>query len=128
MLRIVAKSKIQRPRVTDKNLVYEGSIAVDTRLLKLADIAPGEIVQVVNINTGARFETYALKGKPGEVCLNGGAARLGEVGDQLIVISYCLIDSVEIEGHCIRKVNVDDRNRPIARKSAGRGLRPRPPK
>ena len=112
MLRIVAKSKIQRPRVSDKNLVYEGSIAIDPKLLELADIMVGEMVQVVNVNSGARFETYTIEGKPGEVCLNGGTARLGEVGDPLIIISYCLMDSVEAAGYCIRKVVVDDDNRP----------------
>jgi aspartate 1-decarboxylase len=113
MLRIVAKSKIQRPRLTDKNLRYEGSIAIDPKLLKLADVAEGEMVQVVNVNNGARFETYTIEGKPGEVCLNGAAARLGEVGDEVIIISYCLLDSSEMAGHKLRKVIVDERNRPV---------------
>ncbi len=113
MLRIVARSKIQRPRITDKNLRYAGSIAIDTRLLKLADIAPSEMVQVVNVSTGARFETYVIEGGPGVVALNGGAARLGEVGDELIVIAYSLMDSAEAARHRIRKVSVDERNRPV---------------
>lgn len=113
MMRIVARSKIQRPRVTDKNLRYEGSIAIDTRLLRLADIAPSEQVQVVNVSTGARFETYVIEGGPGDVKLNGGAARLGEVGDELIIIAYALMDSTEVAHHHIRKVNVDERNRPV---------------
>jgi aspartate 1-decarboxylase len=115
MLRIVAKSKIQRPRVTGKNLAYEGSIAVDRRLLTLADMIPGELVQVVNVNNGARFETYLLSGRPGEVCLNGAAARLGEIGDPLIVISYALMDSAECARYSIRVVAVDDRNCPVKR-------------
>jgi aspartate 1-decarboxylase len=113
MLRIVARSKIQRPRITDKNLRYEGSIAIDTRLLELADIAPSEMVQVVNVSTGARFETYVIEGGPGVLALNGGAARLGEVGDELIVIAYSLMDSAEAARHHIRKVNVDEHNQPI---------------
>ena len=113
MLRIVAKSKIQRPRLTDKHLRYEGSIAVDPKLLELADISEGEMVQVVNVNNGARFETYTIKGKPGEVCLNGAAARLGEVGDEVIIISYCLLDARELAGHRLCLVRVDDRNRPV---------------
>ena len=113
MLRIVARSKIQRPRITDKNLRYEGSIAIDTRLLKLADIAPSEMVQVVNVSTGARFETYVIEGGPGVIALNGGAARLGEVGDELIVIAYSLMDSTETARHHIRKVSVDEHNRPV---------------
>jgi aspartate 1-decarboxylase len=114
MLRIFARAKIQRPRVTGKNLLYEGSIAIDGRLLKLADIAIGEMVQVVNVSSGARFETYTIEGRPGEVCLNGGAARMGEIGDQVIVIAYGLMDPAEIPGHHVRKVTVDDRNRPAA--------------
>jgi aspartate 1-decarboxylase len=112
MMRIVARSKIQRPRVTDKNLRYEGSIAIDTRLLRLADIAPSEQVQVVNVATGARFETYVIEGGPGDIKLNGGAARLGEVGDELIIIAYALMDSTEVARHRIRKVDVDEQNRP----------------
>lgn len=113
MLRFVAKSKIQRPRVTDKNLFYEGSITIDARLLKLADINPGELVQVVNLNNGARFETYTMAGKAGECTLNGGTARLGEIGDQLIIISYGILDSVEVLRHSIRKIRVDEHNRPL---------------
>lgn len=116
MLRIVAKSKIQRPRVTGKSLLYEGSIAIDPNLLKLADIAEGEMVQVVNLNSGARFETYAIRGEPREITLNGGAARLGEVGDHVIILSYCLVDSAEVAVHRMRKVTVNDRNRPQAGK------------
>jgi len=125
MLRIVARSKIQRPRITDKNLRYEGSIAIDTRLLKLADIAPSEMVQVVNVSTGARFETYVIEGGSGVVALNGGAARLGEVGDELIVIAYSLMDSAEAARNHIRKVNVDAQNRPIEPKAKSKRQRAR---
>jgi aspartate 1-decarboxylase len=111
MLRIVARAKIQRPCVTGKNLFYEGSITIDRGLLALADIAEGELVQVVNVNTGARFETYVLKGRRGEVCLNGGTARLGEIGDQLIIIAYGILEAGEVTRHEVRKVIVDDRNR-----------------
>ena len=111
-MKIVARSKIQRPRITDKNLRYEGSIAIDKRLLRLADIAPSEQVQVVNVSTGARFETYVIEGGPGDIKLNGGAARLGEVGDELIIIAYALMDSTELARHRILKVNVDEHNQP----------------
>jgi aspartate 1-decarboxylase len=114
MLRFIAKSKIQRPRVTDKNLRYEGSITVDRKLLRLADIVPGEMVQVVNVTTGARFETYTMAGKPGEICLNGGTARLGEVGDELIIISYGVVSSTEARRHRMRKVLVSPDNRLLA--------------
>lgn len=93
MDRIVLKSKIHRIKVTDKNLYYEGSIGIDKELLKEVDIFPGEIVQVINLNTGARFETYVDESPKGVCSLQGGAARLGEVGDELIILSYCIMDS-----------------------------------
>ena len=78
MYRDILKSKIHRATVTDANLNYNGSITIDPILLKLADIEEFEKVQVVNINNGQRFDTYAIKGKPeaGEICVNGAAARL----------------------------------------------------
>lgn len=94
MFRILVKSKIQRLTVTGKNLKYEGSLAVDGRLLAAADILPGEMIQVVNTNNGSRFETYAIAAAPGSgACvLNGGAARLGEVGDEVIVMSTAIVE------------------------------------
>jgi len=117
MLRFVAKSKIQRPRVTDKNLRYEGSITIARELLKLADINPWEMVQVVNVTTGARFETYTMEGRTGDICLNGGTARLGEVGDELIIISYAMLTSAAARRHRIRKVLVGPGNCPVTVKS-----------
>jgi aspartate 1-decarboxylase len=121
MLRIVCKSKIQRVKVTEKNLTYEGSLTVDGVLLEIADILEGEAVQVININNGTRLVTYAMAGErnSGTICLNGGTARLGETGDELIVISYCLIDTAEAQSYQPKKIFVDANNRPLtpARKS-----------
>ncbi|MEO0076708.1 MAG: aspartate 1-decarboxylase [candidate division WOR-3 bacterium] len=112
MLRFLVKSKIQRLKVTDKNLNYEGSITIDEELLQKADILEGELVQVININNGERFETYAMKGPrhSGVVCLNGGSARLGEVGDELIIISYTGLETVAARSFEPKKIFVDDNN------------------
>lgn len=99
MMRNFLKSKIHRATITEANLHYEGSITIDPDLLEAADIFPNEIVKVFNINTGARFETYALLGERGkkEICLNGAAARLGEVGDLIIIVSSCWLNDNELE-------------------------------
>lgn len=113
MLREVMKSKIHRATVTEANLRYEGSITVDEELLRAADILPGEKVQVVNLNNGSRIETYCLTGPAGSgtVCLNGGAARWAVVGDELIIISYAVVDEEEISRIRPRIVFVDSANR-----------------
>ncbi|MFN3603235.1 MAG: aspartate 1-decarboxylase [Leptonema sp. (in: bacteria)] len=107
------KAKIHRATVTDANLHYEGSLTVDEELLIASGIRPYEKVSVVNINNGARFETYIIKGKAnqGEICLNGAAARLGQVGDKIIIISYALIEESEIpENYEPRVVLVNENN------------------
>jgi aspartate 1-decarboxylase len=114
MLREVLKSKIHRATVTDANLNYTGSITIDPVLLRLADIREYEKVQVVNINNGARFETYAIVGKPesGEVCLNGAAARLAHVGDIVIIMTFAHLNEKELEGHSPKIIKVDGKNVP----------------
>ena len=87
MNRIMMKSKIHRATVTGADLNYRGSITIDERLMELADLMEHEQVHVVDIDNGARFETYAIPGGPGQVCLNGAAARLVQPGDRIIVIS-----------------------------------------
>jgi aspartate 1-decarboxylase len=89
MQRIMLKSKIHRATVTDANLNYQGSITIDKDILEAADMLHYEQVCVVNINNGARFETYIMEGERGSgtVCLNGAAARLVHVGDLVIVFS-----------------------------------------
>lgn len=91
------KSKIQGLTVTRTELYYDGSITIDNELLKHANIRPGEQVHVLNISNGARFITYTIAGeeRSGEIVLNGPAARLGEVGDKLIVLAYCQITARE---------------------------------
>ena len=113
MQRRMMKSKIHRARITDANLHYVGSITLDTRLMELADIREWEQVQVVDIDNGARFETYAIPGGPGDVCLNGAAARLVQPGDRVIVITYADYEDAELEGFMPTIVHVDDRNRPV---------------
>ena len=84
------KAKIANAVVTEAELHYEGSITIDGKILKLANIIEGEKVEVLNVNNGNRFFTYAIAGKPGSgvVCLNGPAARLGLVGDKIIILNY----------------------------------------
>jgi len=90
----VLKSKIHKVSVTEANLQYVGSITIDEDLLDAANMIEGEKVQVVNINNGERFETYIIRGERGSgmICLNGPAARRVQVGDVVIIISYCLLD------------------------------------
>jgi aspartate 1-decarboxylase len=99
MRRIMCKSKIHRARITQAELYYEGSLTVDSDLLDAADILPYERVQVCNVNNGERFETYIIPGKrrSGTVCLNGAAARLGSVGDEIIIISYGTYNEQELK-------------------------------
>jgi aspartate 1-decarboxylase len=86
----VLKSKIHRARITEAELHYVGSIAIDENLMAAANLIEGEKVQVVNINNGERLETYVIKGERGSgtICLNGPAARKAQVGDIVIIISY----------------------------------------
>ena len=113
MLRIMYKSKIHRATVTDANLKYPGSITIDEKLLKEADILSNEKVQVVNLHNGSRIETYVMAGEAGSgiICMNGAAARWAHSGDEVIIISYCLLNEDEIKRHKPRFVLVDKKNR-----------------
>jgi aspartate 1-decarboxylase len=113
MRRRMLKSKIHRATVTGADLNYVGSISLDPELMRLADILEHEQVAVLDIDNGARFETYAIEGKPGEVCLNGAAARLVHHGDRVIVITYADYEDAELAGHEPVVVHVDERNRPV---------------
>ncbi len=110
MRRRMMKSKIHRATVTDANLAYVGSISLDPELMALADILEYEQVTVLDIDNGARFETYAIVGGPGEVCLNGAAARLVQRGDKVIVITYAEYDVAELVGFEPTVVHVDASN------------------
>jgi aspartate 1-decarboxylase len=112
------KSKIHRATVTGADLNYVGSISIDIDLMRLADILPFEQVSVLDIDNGARFETYAIEGAPGEICLNGAAARLVAPGDKVIVLTYAEYSTAELEDYVPCVVHVDAANRPIDETSA----------
>ncbi len=109
-MRIMLKSKIHRVHVTETNIDYEGSITIDKNLMEEADILPYEQVQVLNINNGARFTTYAIEGECGEICLNGAAARLVTKGDTVIILSYCHVGDDEARNFTPKLVYVDAKN------------------
>ena len=113
MYRTMYKSKIHRATLTDADLHYEGSATIDSDLLDAADIVPYEKVQIVNINTGGRLETYVIEGErgSGEICLNGAAARLGEPGDMVIIISYAEVEDAKAREWVPKTILVDEKNR-----------------
>jgi aspartate 1-decarboxylase len=115
MQRRLMKSKIHRATVTSTDLHYEGSLTLDQDLMEAADLLEHEEIQVVNVNTGARFSTYVIPGPRGSgvVQLNGAAARLGLPGDLVILISWAQLDDAEARGFVPRVVHVDERNRPF---------------
>ncbi len=110
-MRVMLKSKIHRARVTRVNIDYEGSITIDKKLMEEADILPYEQVQVLNLNNGARFSTYAIEGESGEIGINGAAARLAVKGDIVIILSYCQVDEDEARNFTPKIVYVDAKNR-----------------
>jgi aspartate 1-decarboxylase len=112
MRRTMMKSKIHRATITGADLNYVGSITLDPKLMELADVLEHEQVHVLDIDNGARFETYVIRGGPGDVIINGAAARLVHTGDRAIVISYAQYDDAELESYAPRIVHVDSRNRP----------------
>jgi aspartate 1-decarboxylase len=116
MQRTFMNSKIHRATVTDADLAYVGSLTLSPELMNEAGIAVGELVQVVNINNGSRFETYTILGRPGayEVVVNGAAARLVQRGDKVIIITYAQLTEEERVRHEPTIVFVDDHNRPLA--------------
>jgi len=111
--RFMLKSKIHRATLTGTELDYEGSIAIDRTLLEAADMLPGEQVQVLNLNSGARLITYVIEAEAGSgtVMLNGPAARLGVAGDKVIVLTYCAVSEEEARSHAPKVVHVDEQNR-----------------
>jgi aspartate 1-decarboxylase len=121
MQRLLLKSKIHRARITDSNLNYEGSLTIDGDLMRAADILPYEQIKVYNVNNGARFETYAITGPPGrgDICLNGAAARMGAVGDLIIIATYANFDEVEAAGYEPSIVLVDSNNRECGARTSG---------
>ena len=106
------KGKIHRATVVQAELDYVGSITVDTELLEVAGILEYEKVQIVDVNNGQRFETYTIAGEKGSgmICLNGAAARCVSVGDKIIIMSYCEVNSDEAKDHRPKVVFVNDEN------------------
>lgn len=113
MLRYMFKSKIHRATVTEADLNYKGSITIDRTLIEAANILPYERVQVININNGARAETYVIEGEAnsGIICLNGGIARLAHPGDLVIIASYALMTEEESVALQPIVINVDAQNK-----------------
>lgn len=115
MRRYMMKSKVHRATVTEANLDYVGSITIDAALMEGADLLPNEKVQVVDIDNGARLETYVIPGEAGSgvIGLNGAAARLVHPGDKVIIISYGEFEDAEAHEHEPIVLFVDDDNRPV---------------
>ena len=116
MQRHMLKSKIHRAVVTEADLDYIGSITVDEELMEQADMIENEKVLILNITTGARFDTYIIPGKKGdrEICLNGAAARLVQVGDKIIIISFVTCEEHELKDHTPIIIHVDENNNPVS--------------
>lgn len=112
MLITFCKSKIAHAIITQAQLYYEGSITIDETVLQAVDIVPGEKVEVLNVNNGSRLETYVIAGQAGsgQVCLNGPAARMGFVGDKLIILSYALLNQEEVKQAKTKVVYLDEKN------------------
>ena len=112
MNRVMFKSKLHRARITEADLYYEGSLTIDEDLMDAADLIAYEKVSVVNVNNGERFETYVIPGIRGrkEICLNGAAARKGQVGDKVIIISYTTLPDEEARAYEPTVVLVDKNN------------------
>ncbi len=118
MRKTLLKSKIHRATVTDANLNYEGSISIDPKLCDAARLQPFERVEIYNCNNGERFATYVILGNPGEICLNGAAARLVQPGDVVIIASYADYDEAECLSHRPALVYVGKENEIMELKSA----------
>lgn len=111
MLIEMLKSKLHGATVTDANIHYEGSISIDTDLYRAAGMFTHEKVDVLNITNGSRLTTYIIPGGPGEICLNGAAARLAQPGDKVIIISYAAMAPEEAETHQPQVLILDEKNR-----------------
>ncbi len=113
MFRSMMKSKVHQATVTEANLSYEGSITIDSDLMKASDLIAGEHVHVVNLNNGSRIETYCVEGPSGSgiICMNGAAARSAQVGDVVIIIAYAMMEDAAARQHQPKVVFVDKHNK-----------------
>ena len=116
MQRFLMKSKLHGATVTQCELGYMGSLAVDRNLMEVGDLVPNEKIQVINLNNGERFETYVIEGEAGTgiIGANGGAARLCQPGDELLVISYCQLEDEESKSFQPKVILLDDENQPLS--------------
>lgn len=121
MFRVMFKSKIHRAVVTESDLNYIGSITIDKELMEKADLLDSEKVLVLDIDNGARFETYVMTGKKGsgQICLNGAAARLVHIGDKIIIISFGIYSPEELKDFKSTIVFVDENNKVTSISSQG---------
>lgn len=121
-MRTMVRCKIHRARVTAGNIDYEGSITIDKDLMEAADLLPYELVHILNVNNGARFQTYVIEGEAGagDIVLNGAAARLACKGDIVIILSYATVSEEEAHRVQPRLVYVDAKNK-IVEKKMGHG-------
>jgi len=112
MLRIMCKSKIENAIITKKDLNCSGSIGIDKKILTASNLYPNEIVQVLNVNNGSRFETYAIEESEGSgtIALYGPASRLGEIGDRLIILSQALVETIEAHNIETKVITLDNKN------------------
>lgn len=112
MYRTMMHSKIHRARVTESDLNYVGSITIDSDILDAVDILPNEKVEIVNNNNGERFATYVIAGErgSGKICLNGAAARLVQVGDVVIIMTYVQLEASELQGHAPKVAVLNENN------------------
>ena len=114
MLRTMCKGKIHRARVTEARLDYNGSITIGEELMRAADIRPYELVHINSMANAVHWETYAIPGKPGEICLNGCPARLFEPGDEIIILSLSQYDAAELKNFWHKVVFVDRNNKIVS--------------
>lgn len=113
MMRTMLKSKVYYATLNDLQLYYKGSITIDAKIMEEADLKEGERVDVLNLNNGARLQTYVIKGaeNSGVVCLNGPAARLGSKGDKVVIISYGLYQEEEVKDLKGKYIELDEQNK-----------------
>jgi len=107
------RAKVHRIKVTERDIEYEGSLSLDTELMKAADMLPFERVDVYDVDNGNRFSTYLIEGRPGsgDCCVNGAAARLVELGDKLIIAAYCSLDESDVREHRPKLVMIGEKNK-----------------
>ncbi|MGA7617570.1 MAG: aspartate 1-decarboxylase [Thermoanaerobaculia bacterium] len=112
MMRQFLRCKIHRATVTEANVEYEGSITIDRHLMNAAGLLPYEKVEVYNVTSGTRFETYVIEGEPGrgDICVNGAAAHLVSPGEKVIIACYCFLHEGQILNHRPKLVFVDEKN------------------